>query len=50
MKKVAVANGKEVAAYVLLYDFVGSWLTSRSFFRLEFIFVYGVREWSSFIL
>ena len=27
-----------------------SYLTFRSFIQIEFIFVYGAREWSSFIL
>ena len=44
MKEVAVADVKEVTVYVL-YDFDDSCLTSRSCIHLEFIFVYGVREW-----
>ena len=50
MKKVAGADVGEVEAYVLLYDFMDSCLTLRSFVYLEFIFVYGVKQWSSFIL
>ena len=50
MKEFAVADVEEVTAYVLLKDLIDSSLTSRSFMHLEFIFVYGVREWSSFIL
>ena len=51
MKEVAVADVKEVTqpmfSSILLMD---SCLTSRSFIHLEFTFLYGVKEWSSFIL
>ena len=50
MKEVAVADVEEVTTYVLLYDFDGFLSHVEVFIHLEFIFVYGVREWSSFIL
>ena len=50
MKKVALADVIEVAAYVLISDFDGFLSHMEVFHHLEFIFVYGVREWSSFIL
>lgn len=51
MKEIAVANVEEV----LLPKFssrilMDSCLTLRSFVYFEFIFVYAVREWSSFLL
>ena len=40
----------ECFAYVFLYEFIVSGLTFRSLIYFEFIFVYGVRKCSSFIL
>ena len=50
LKEVAVADIEEITAYILLYDSDGFCLTLRSFIHFEFIFVCGVRQWSSFIL
>ena len=40
----------EGSAYVFLYEFYSSGLTFRSLIHFEFIFVYGVRKCSNFIL
>ena len=40
----------ECFAYVLTRSFIVSGLTLRSLIHFEFIFVYGVRKCSSFIL
>ena len=40
----------ECFAYVFLYEFYSFSLTFRSLIHFEFIFVYGVRKCSSFIL
>ena len=50
MKKVALANVLEVVASVVLQDFDGFLSHIAVFHPFESIFVYGVREWSSFIL
>ena len=41
---------RECFAYVLLRSFIVSGLTLRSLIHFEFIFVYGVRKCSTFIL
>ena len=41
---------RECFAYVLLWELYSSGLTFRSLIHFEFIFVYGVRKCSSFIL
>ena len=46
----AVIYVGECFAYVLLYEFLVSGLTFRSLIHFEFIFVYGVRKCSSFVL
>ena len=46
----AVIYVGECFAYVLLRSFIVSGLTLRSLIHFEFIFVYGVRKCSSFIL
>ena len=46
-KKLAAAEVREVAAWALLQDFDG---TFRCFIHFESMFVYGVRQWSSFLL
>ena len=48
-ENTAAWNIWDFPAYVLLYDFMVSWLIFMSFIHLEFIFVYGVNWYSSFI-
>ena len=50
LKEVAVADIKEVTPYVLLKDSDGFLSHVEVFYPFRVIFVYGVREWSSFIL
>ena len=45
-----MANVREVAAVFSSRILIDSYLTFRAFIHFEFIFVYGVRKWSSFIL
>ena len=49
-KNVAMTNVREIAAYAPSEIFMVSGLTFRSLIYFEFILVYGVRRWSSFIL
>ncbi|CAD7682116.1 unnamed protein product [Nyctereutes procyonoides] len=57
-KPTSPHNGQDPTApsSIAVRDFSGLWilmescLTFRSFIHFEFIFVYGAREWSSFIL
>ena len=50
MKKVALANVERLLPMFSSMILMDSSLTSRAFIHLQFIFVYGVRDGSSFIL
>ena len=49
LQEVAIAKSKRVLPLFSSRILMDSCLTFRSFIHFEFIFVYGVREWSSFI-
>ena len=49
-ENIAVWNIWDFPAYILHQEFMVSWLLFKSFIHLDFIFVYGVSWWSSFIL
>ena len=50
MEDLALIYVIKCSAYVFLSEFIVSGLTFRSLIHFEFIFVYGVRKYSSFIL
>ena len=50
IEDLAVTYVKECFAYVLLRSFIVSGPTFRSLIHFEFIFMYGVRKCSSFVL
>ena len=50
MEDPAVIYVRECFAYVLSRSFLVSGLTFKSLIHFEFIFMYGVRKCSSFIL
>ena len=50
MKEVALSVVVEVAAYALLWDFDGFLSHVQVFHPFGVIFLYALREWSSFIL
>ena len=49
-KNIALIYVKDCSAYVFLQEFYSIHLTFRPLIHLEFIFIYGVRECSNFIL
>ena len=50
MEDLALIYVIKCSAYVFLSEFIVSGLTFRSLIHFEFIFVYGVRKCSNFIL
>ena len=50
LKYIAMIYVKESSIYVFCWEFYGFWTYIRSLIDFQFIFVYGIRKCSNFIL